>query len=131
MLDSEGQRRPVGAGLATRLYLREQCPEVTRRGYAVQWLRNLFSTSPLSSKHAASIVRNQSMKFITHKQMRLAMEHLAGLLKKDGASQTHTVQEWLDVAQPLPGQFASSLPALEILGLLGFGDELVQPETSG
>jgi hypothetical protein len=71
------------------------------------------------------------MKVITHKQMKLAIEHLAGLLKKDGASQTLTVQEWLDAAQFRPAQFPSSLPALEILGLLGFGDELVRPETSG
>ena len=71
------------------------------------------------------------MKVITRKQMDLALEHLAGLPKKDGASQTLTVQEWLDAAQPTPGQFPSSLPALEVLGLLGFGDEVVQPETSG
>jgi hypothetical protein len=70
------------------------------------------------------------MKVITHKQMKLATEHLAELLKRDGA-QTLTVQEWLDAAQPTPGQFPSSLPALEVLGLLGFGDEVVQPETSG
>jgi hypothetical protein len=69
------------------------------------------------------------MKVITHKQMKLATEHLAELLKRDGA-QTLTVQEWLDAAQPQPGQFPSSLPALEILGLLGFGDEVVQPGTS-
>ena len=48
-----------------------------------------------------------------------------------GASETHTVQEWLDAAQPQPGQFPSSLPALEILELLGFGDEMVRPEASG
>jgi hypothetical protein len=71
------------------------------------------------------------MKVITHKQMKLAIEHLAELLRRDGASQTLTVQEWLDAAQPTPGQFPSSLPALEVLGLLGFGDEVVQPETSG
>ena len=71
------------------------------------------------------------MKVITHKQKKLALEHLAELLKRDGASQTLTVQEWLDAAQPQPGQFPCSLPALEILGLLGFGDEVVQPETSG
>ena len=71
------------------------------------------------------------MKVITHKQMKLAIEHLAELLKRDGASQTLTVQEWLDAAQFHPAEFQSSLPALEILGLLGFGDELVQPETSG
>ena len=49
----------------------------------------------------------------------------------DGASETPTVQEWLDAAQPQPGQFPSSLPALEILELLGFGDEMVRPEASG
>ena len=63
--------------------------------------------------------------------MKLAIEYLAELLKRDGASETHTVQEWLDAAQPQPGVFPSSLPALEILGLLGFGDEVVQAETSG
>ena len=71
------------------------------------------------------------MKVIIHKQMKLATEHVAELLKRDGASQTLTVQEWLDAAQPQPGVFPSSLPALEILGLLGFGDEVVQAETSG
>lgn len=91
----------------------------------------MLSTSPLSRKHAASIVRHHGMKVITHKQMKLATEHLAELLKRDGASQILTVQEWLDAAQPAPGQFPSSLPALEILGLLGFGDEMVQPGTSG
>ena len=71
------------------------------------------------------------MKVITHKQAKMAVEHLAELLKKDGASQTLTVQEWLDAAQFHPGQFPSSLPALEILGLLGLGDEMVRPETLG
>jgi hypothetical protein len=71
------------------------------------------------------------MKVITHKQTKLAMEHLAELLKRDGASQTLTVQEWLDAAQFHPAQFPSSLPALEILGRLGFGDELVRSETLG
>jgi hypothetical protein len=61
----------------------------------------------------------------------LAIERVAGLLKRDGAIQTLTVQEWLDSAQFRPAQFPSSLPALEILGLLGFGDELVQPESLG
>ena len=68
------------------------------------------------------------MKVITQKQMKLAIEHIAGLLKKDGANETLTVQEWLDVAQVRPAQFPSSLPALEILELLGFGDELVRAE---
>jgi hypothetical protein len=71
------------------------------------------------------------MKVITHEQMKLAMEHLADLLKRDGASQALTVQEWLEAAQSHPAQFPSFLPALEILGLLGFGDELVRPETLG
>lgn len=71
------------------------------------------------------------MKVITHKRMELAMEHLAGLLKKDGASQTLSVQAWLDAAEYRPAEFASSLPALEILGLLGFGDELVRPAAAG
>jgi len=48
------------------------------------------------------------------------------LLKQDGGIQTQTAQEWLDFAQLHPGQFQFSLPALEILGLLGFGDVLVQ-----
>ncbi len=72
-----------------------------------------------------------SMKIITHKQMRLAIERLAELLKRDRASQTLAVQEWLDAAQRVPGQFLSSLPPLKILGLRGFGDARVQPETSG
>lgn len=71
------------------------------------------------------------MKVITHKQMDLAMGHVAGLLKRDGAVQTLTVQEWLDTAQLYPAQFTASLPALEVLGLLGFGDQLVQPEALG
>ena len=91
----------------------------------------MLSTNPLSREHAAFVVRHQGMKVITHKQMKLAIEHLAELLKRDGASQILTVQEWLDAAQPQPGQFPSSLPALEILGLLGFGDEVVQPEAAG
>lgn len=70
------------------------------------------------------------MKVITHKRLELAKVHLAGLLKKDGAAQTLTVQQWLDAAQYRPAQFASSLPALEILDLLGFGEEMVQPEAT-
>jgi hypothetical protein len=71
------------------------------------------------------------MKVITQKQMKLAIEHVARLLKRDGARQTLTVQEWLDDAQFRPAQFPSSLPALEILGLLGFGDQLVQAAALG
>jgi hypothetical protein len=66
------------------------------------------------------------MKIITQKQRQSALEYLAELLKRDGANQTQTIQEWLDVAQPRPAQFPSSLPALEVLALLGFGDEMVQ-----
>jgi len=71
------------------------------------------------------------MKVITQKQTQLAIEHVAGLLNRDGANQTLTVQEWLDVAQFRPAQFVSSLPALEILGLLGFGNEVVRAEILG
>ncbi len=69
------------------------------------------------------------MKVITHKKWELAKGHLAGLLKQDGASQTMTIQQWLDTAQYRPAQFASSLRALEILDLLGFGDETVPAES--
>jgi hypothetical protein len=71
------------------------------------------------------------VKVITHKQSELAMGHLAELLKQDGGMQTQTVQEWLDIAQLRPAQFPSALPALEILGLLGFGSTLVQAERPG
>ena len=71
------------------------------------------------------------MKVITHKQMKLAIEHVAGLLKQDGAVQTQTVQGWLDTAQFRPAQFPTSLGALEILGLLGFGDETVHVGIQG
>ena len=71
------------------------------------------------------------MKIVTQKQLHLAIEHVTGLLKKDGAAQTLTVQEWLDAAQFRPAQFPSSLPALEILNLLGFGDELLQAQQLG
>ena len=71
------------------------------------------------------------MKVITQKQIQLAIEHTAGLLKKDGVNQTLTVQELLDAAQFHPAQFPSALPALEILGLLGLEDELVRAEKLG
>ena len=71
------------------------------------------------------------MKIITQKQRELATGYVADLLKLDGAIQTMTVQEWLDVAQLQPAQFPSSLPALEILGLLGFGDVMVQAAKPG
>jgi hypothetical protein len=71
------------------------------------------------------------MKVVTHKHTKSAIKHLAELLKRDGAEETKTVQEWLDVAQLRPAQFRSSLPALEILGLLGFRDEMVMPEALG
>lgn len=71
------------------------------------------------------------MKVITQKQSELAVGHVAELLKRDGSMQTQTVQEWLDVAQLHPAQFPSSLPALETLGLLGFGNTLVHAEKPG
>jgi hypothetical protein len=76
-------------------------------------------------------VATDTMKIISQKQRELAMGHLAELLKQDGGTQTQTVQEWLDIAQLRPAQFPSSLPALEVLGLLGFGDVLVQAEKPG
>ena len=71
------------------------------------------------------------MKVIAQKQIQLAIDHTAGLLKKDGETQTLTVQEWLDAAEFHPAQFPSALPALEILGLLGFGDQLVRSKGLG
>ena len=71
------------------------------------------------------------MKIVTQKQRELAISYVAELLKQDGGIQPMTVQEWLDVAQPRPAQFPSSLPALEILGLLGFGDVMVQAAKPG
>lgn len=71
------------------------------------------------------------MKVITQKQMKLALERIAHLLKKDGANQTLTVQEWLDVAELRPAQFQSSVAALETMSLLGFGDEVVRAEPVG
>jgi hypothetical protein len=71
------------------------------------------------------------MRVVTQKELKLAMNHVAGLLKQDGVLETLTVQEWLDVAEVKPTQFQSSLAALEVLGLLGLGDELVQAEAAG
>ncbi len=65
------------------------------------------------------------MKIISQKQGELAIEYVAEMLKRDGGLQTQTVQEWLDIAQLHPAQYPSSLPALEILGLLGFGGAMV------
>ncbi|HXP59146.1 MAG TPA: hypothetical protein VN829_01575 [Dongiaceae bacterium] len=71
------------------------------------------------------------MKVISQKQMKLAMERIAGLLKEDGADQTLTVQEWLDVVEVRPAQFRTSAGALQILALLGFGNEIVRAEPVG
>ncbi len=71
------------------------------------------------------------MKMLTQKHVNLAIDHVADLLKRDGATQTQTVQEWIDYAQLRPAQFPASLPALEILGLLGLGDELVHARELG
>jgi hypothetical protein len=85
---------------------------------------------PGRRKHLPDIATD-IMKIISQKQRELAMGRLAELLKQDGGMQTQTVQEWLDIAQLHPAQFPSSLSALEILGLLGFGDVLVQAEKPG
>jgi len=65
------------------------------------------------------------MKIISQKQRELALEFAAELLKGDGWVQTKTVQQWIDDAELHPARFQSSLPALQILALLGFEDELV------
>ena len=71
------------------------------------------------------------MKVMTHKQPELAKAHFAGLLKQERAAQTPPVQQWFNVAQYRPAQFASSESAMGILDLLGFGEEMVRPEPSG
>ena len=81
--------------------------------------------------YTVRITADRIMKVITQKQSDLAVGHVAELLKRDGSMQTQTVQEWLDVAQLHPAQFPSSLPALETLGLLGFGNTLVHAEKPG
>ncbi|MEI6390030.1 MAG: hypothetical protein WCT12_02900 [Verrucomicrobiota bacterium] len=81
--------------------------------------------------YTVRITADRIMKVITQKQSELAVGHVAELLKRDGSMQTQTVQEWLDVAQLHPAQFPSSLPALETLGLLGFGNTLVHAEKPG
>ena len=77
------------------------------------------------------IVTDHIMKIISQKQREQAIGYVAELLKRDGGMQTQTVQEWLDVAQLQPAQFPSSLPALEILALLGLGNELVEAKELG
>ena len=81
--------------------------------------------------YTVRVTADRIMKVITQKQSELAVGHVAELLKRDGSMQTQTVQEWLDVAQLHPAQFPSSLPALETLGLLGFGNTLVHAEKPG
>ena len=71
------------------------------------------------------------MKIISQKQREQAIGYVAELLKRDGGMQTQTVQEWPHVAQLHPAQFPSSLPALEILALLGLGNELVEAKEPG
>ena len=68
------------------------------------------------------------MKIISKKQRTLAIDHTAELLKKDWWIQSKTVQQWLDDAEFKPALFQSYLPALEILGMLGFENELVRAE---
>jgi len=95
-----------------------------------RWLL-LLSTNHSGRKHTTPIAENQIMKVISQKQMKLAMERIAGLLKEDGADQTLTVQEWLDVVEVRPAQFRTSAGALQILALLGFGNEIVRAEPVG
>jgi len=66
------------------------------------------------------------MKIVSQKQRLAAMEHLADLLKRDGWAQTKTIEQWLDEAELRPAQFQSSLYALQVMNLLGFGAELVE-----
>jgi hypothetical protein len=66
------------------------------------------------------------MRIISHKHSELAIDFTAELLKRDGWVQARTVQQWLDDAELHPAQFQSSLPALQILGLLGYENELVR-----
>ena len=66
------------------------------------------------------------MKIISQKQRESALDLLAELLKRDGWAQTRTVEQWLDDAELRPAQFQGSLPALQVLNLLGFGAELVR-----
>ncbi len=66
------------------------------------------------------------MKIISQKQRESALDYLADLLKRDGWVQTMTVEQWLDDAESRPAQFQSSLSALQLLNLLGFGAELVR-----
>lgn len=74
----------------------------------------------------STLNQSQSMKIISQKQKELAIDHLAELLKRDGWVQTRTVEQWLDDAELRPAQFQSSLSALQVLNLIGFGTELVQ-----
>lgn len=66
------------------------------------------------------------MKIISQKQRELALDLVAEFLKKDGWIQTKTVQQWIDDAELHPAQFQLSLPALQVLVLLGFENELVR-----
>jgi hypothetical protein len=65
------------------------------------------------------------MKIITQKQRETAMDELAELLKRDGWVQTKSIEQWLDEAEMSPAQFQSSLGALKMLSLLGFGNDVV------
>jgi hypothetical protein len=65
------------------------------------------------------------MKIISQKQRELALEFAAELLRDDGWVQPKTVQQWIDDAELHPTRFQNSLPALQVLALLGFEDELV------
>jgi hypothetical protein len=66
------------------------------------------------------------MKIVSQKQRLAALEQVAEFLKRDGWAQTKTIEQWLDEAELHPAQFQSSLPALQVMNLLGFGQELVE-----
>jgi hypothetical protein len=88
--------------------------------------RGLYSTDTGPMEQVGSIARTHVMKIISHKQREQAMHHVAELLKRDGWTETMTVQQWLDHAEYRPAQFQASMQALEVLGLLGFGEEQVR-----
>ncbi len=66
------------------------------------------------------------MKIISQKQRESALDLTGELLKRDGWTQTRTVDEWLDDAEMRPAQYQCSLPALQVMTCLGFGAEVIQ-----
>jgi hypothetical protein len=66
------------------------------------------------------------MKIISQKQRESALDLTGELLKRDGWTQTRTVDEWLDDAEMRPAQYQCSLSALQVMNCLGFGAEVIQ-----